>query len=425
MSINRTPSTGRKSSLSTFSMYSKLALALGTLSYAVFNLVSLWSLHKNPSVNLMVPENFTAEQATTQLKALSHEQLLKLQFEQKHILATNPTDELVIKNLAALAELLGDKSSQTSLTLIAANRSLRDFPAQAAAIQILLAEKNYEKALFHIDGLIRSDPGHQKLMLELLVSFAENREALEPLAKLLKKSPPWRETFIHYLEENSKQTQTSYGLLSAMRKAGATVQSAEIIPQIAKLVAEKSFDRANYIWLDFLSDAELRKVALLFDGNFDLDIGNRYFDWTYQSLPNVDLRLVAKSSGSVDRILRVNFSSGKTAFNNFFQYLRLQPGNYVLRGEEKTDGLKTDVGLVWRVTCVSQEPQIIGASEPLIEATSWRNFETNFSVPAFGCDTQELRLSNNARSYLDQQISGLAYFDSLSVQLAGSVNTAP
>jgi hypothetical protein len=406
-------------------MLSKLALAFGTLGYVIFILVSLWSLHTNPSVNLIVPENFTAEQATKHLKALPIEQLLKLQVEQKQVLATNPTDELVIKNLAALAELLGEKSSQTSLTLIAANRSLRDFPAQAAAIQILLAEKNYEKTLFHIDGLMRSDPDHQKLMLELLASFAENREALEPLAKALKESPPWRWSFIQYLEETRKQTATSYAVLSAIRKVGGKVAHIEVTPLIVKLISEKSFDQANYIWLDFLSDAELRKVSLVFDGNFDLDFGNQFFDWTNQPLPNVDLRLVPRSSGSVDRVLRINFSSGKTQFRHIFQYMRLQPGNYILRGEEKTDGLVTNSGLVWQATCISQEPKIIGTTEPLIEATSWKTFETNFVVPAEGCDTQELRLSNNARSYLDQQISGIASFDNLSVQQIENVSATP
>jgi hypothetical protein len=404
-----------KSSPRVLSVVAKTILTLSCIGYVAAILIFMWAKVNAPDQSRMVPENLTGAQAIAQLKAMPQSQLIILQEQQKQQLVNNPTDLNAIKNLATLADLLGDKKQLASLSLIAASRSLRDFPSQVAALQVLLTQKDYAKALYHIDGLLRSDPEHHDQMIKLLSSFAEVSDTLAPLVDLLKTSPPWRGSFIAYLEQNTKQTETSYTLLSALRSQGSPVSQDELRPLLARLITEKTYERANYIWLDFLSDVELRKTSLIYDGGFDLDFGNRFFDWTYQPLANVDLRLIPKSTGSVDRILRVSFSTGKIPFNNFYQVLRLQPGNYVFRGEEKSEKLETNSGLVWRFTCVSQDPQPIGSTEPLLEAASWKNFDLNFTVPADNCDTQELRLANNARAELDQQISGTAYYDNLAV----------
>ncbi len=405
----------QKSSPRVLSVVAKTILTLSCFGYVAAILIFMWAKVNAPDQSRMVPENLTGAQAIAQLKAMPQSQLIILQEQQKKQLVNNPTDLNAIKNLATLADLLGDKKQLASLSLIAASRSLRDFPSQVAALQVLLTQKDYAKALYHIDGLLRSDPEHHDQMIKLLSSFAEVSDTLAPLVDLLKTSPPWRGSFIAYLEQNTKQTETSYTLLSALRSQGSPVSQDELRPLLARLITEKAYERANYIWLDFLSDVELRKTSLIYDGGFDLDFGNRFFDWTYQPLANVDLRLIPKSTGSVDRILRVSFSTGKIPFNNFYQVLRLQPGNYVFRGEEKSEKLETNSGLVWRFTCVSQDPQPIGSTEPLLEAASWKNFDLNFTVPADNCDTQELRLANNARAELDQQISGTAYYDNLAV----------
>jgi hypothetical protein len=406
-----------RSSPRSSSILAQTILTLGCLGYIAVTLTFLWAAFFAPDLSRLVAENLTGDQALTQLKTMSRDQLLKLQEQQKRQLASNPTDINAIKNLAALADLLGDKTQLANLSITAAARTLHDYPSQAAALQVLLAQKDYAKALYHIDGLLRSYPERHEQLMTLLNSFAEGPDSLAPLVAILTTSPPWRGRFIAFLEQNTKQTGTSYSLLSALRSQGSAISAGELRPLLARLIAEKAYERANYIWLDFLSDIELRKTAPIFDGGFDLDIGDRFFDWTYQPLANVDLRLIPKSTGSIDRILRVSFSSGKIPFNNFYQLLRLRPGNYVFRGEEKSEKLETNSGLVWRFICVSQDPKLIGSVEPLREATSWKDFELNFTIPAEDCDTQELRLANNARAELDQQISGIAYYDNFTVQL--------
>jgi hypothetical protein len=413
-----TNETAHKNSSRKLSILAKTILTLSCFGYVVAVLFFMSAKLYAPDHARLVPENLTGEQAMAQLKAMSHDRLLVLQEQQKKQLTNNPTDLNAIKNLATLADLLGDKAQLSSLSLIAATRSLRDFPSQVAALQVLLTQKDYSKALYHIDSLLRSDPEHHDQMMKLLNSFAETHDTLAPLVDLLKTSPPWRASFITYLEQNTKQTETSYALISSLRSQGSPISSDELRPLLARLINEKAYERANYIWLDFLSDIELRKTSLIYDSGFDLDIGNRFFDWTYQPLANVDLRLIPKSTGSVDRILRVSFSNGKIPFNNFYQVLRLQTGNYILRGEEKSEKLETNSGLVWRVTCISQDPKLIGATEPLLDAASWKNFDVNFAVPEVNCDTQELRLANNARAELDQQISGTAYYDNMTVESA-------
>lgn len=394
----------------------KTIFALSCFGYVVAVLIFMWSMVNAPDQSRLLPGNLTGEQAIAQLKAMPHDQLINLQDQQKKRLANNPTDLDAIKNLAVMADLLGDKTQLANLSLIAATRSLRDFPSQMAALQVLLTQKDYPRALYHIDALLRSDPQRHDEMIAMLNSFADAPDSFAPLVDLLKTSPPWRGSFIAYLEQNTKQTETSYALLSSLRSQGCIISPDELRPLLARLISEKAYDRANYIWLDFLSDVELRKTSLVYDGGFDLDIGNRFFDWTYQPIANVDLRLIPKSTGSVDRVLRISFSNGKIPFNNFFQLLRLQPGKYVFNGEEKSEKLDTNSGLVWRFTCISHDVTLLGSTEPLLDVSSWKNFDLNFTVPANNCDTQELRLANNARAELDQQISGTAYYDNLTLQ---------
>jgi hypothetical protein len=128
-------------------------------------------------------------------------------------------------------------------------------------------------------------------------------------------------------------------------------------------------------------------------------------------VPNVDARIVPRGPGSVDKVLRVEFASARTAYNSFYQLLNLAPGSYVLAGESKADNLETPVGLVWRINCASQSVDVLGTTKPISGNLQWSTFEASFEVPEEGCRTQSLRLQVNATAILDTQISGQAQFD--------------
>ena len=264
-------------------------------------------------------------------------------------------------------------------------------------------------------GLIRAKPERKAELFPVVASFAEAEDSSAPLVDVLAQNPPWRYELLTLVGEKSAQADTGYRLLSALQKRGSTVTTAELRPYLNRLITERTYDKANFVWLDFLSDVELRKAAFVFDGEFALDLGNRYFDWTHDPLKNVDLRIVPRASGSTDRVLRVEFASGRTAFSHFYQILRLSPGGYVLSGEAKAENLDNEGGLVWRLYCISKETTLIAESPRNSGTAAWGTFDKSLEVPPVNCDTQKLRLELNARAVFDQQISGRAFYDNIAI----------
>jgi hypothetical protein len=385
------------------------------LMFAVFSVYLIVSSFSEPGARPFGAPGTPPERVMDRLKGMALAERNALQNREQEALPQNPMDLSALKNLAVLAEVAGDKAQSEALTLLAGKRSLRDLPVQAAVLKINLDRQDYAGALYGLDGLIRARPERMAELLAMAASFAETDRSMAPLVDVLAQNPPWRSALLAWVGGKSKQADTGYRLLSALKKSGSPVTNAELRPYLSRLITERAYDKANFVWLDFLSDVELRKAAFVFDGEFALDLGNRYFDWTYDSLKNVDLRIVPRGSGSTDRVLRVEFASGRTAFSHLYQILRLSPGSYVLSGEAKAENLENEGGLVWRVYCISQETALIAESSRNMGTVAWGAFDKSFVVPPVNCETQQLRLELNARAVLDQQISGRAFYDNIAI----------
>ena len=377
------------------------------------------------SPRLLGGEEIPPERMLERLKTLPAAERQALLAREQKDLASDPLKLTALTNMVLLYEVLGDKGRSQELTVLAGQRSLRDLPVQRAVLQILLDRKDYSGALYRLDGLIRSRPERSAELMQVMISFIDTETARASLVDMLSQDPPWRDTFLSLIGQQSKQIDSVYRVFSALRKTASPVTSPELRPFLQRLITEGSFERANYVWLDFLSDAELRKVAPVFDGNFDLDIGNRFFDWTYKPMKNVDLRIVPRASGSADKVLRVDFGSGRTPFANFSQLLRLEAGQYLLSGEAKSDNLKNEGGLVWRVRCLADASPVIAQSLPLLGTLAWSRFEKSFTVPAQNCATQQLRLELNARAKLDYQISGRVLYDNIAIKKRDGTLASP
>lgn len=385
------------------------------LTFAVFSVYLMVSSLSGEDSRLLAPPGTPPERVMDRLKGMAVAERNALQNREQEALAQNPMDLSALKNLAVLADIADDKAQSEALTLLAGKRSLRDLPVQAAVLKINLDRQDYASALYGIDGLIRARPERMAELLAVLASFAETDQSMAPLVDVLAQNPPWRSALLAWVGEKSKQADTGYRLLSALKKNGSPITTAELRPYLGRLITERAYDKANFVWLDFLSDVELRKAAFVFDGEFALDLGNRYFDWTYNPLKNVDLRIVPRASGSTDRVLRVEFASGRTAFSHLYQILRLSPGSYVLSGEAKAENLENEGGLVWRLYCISHETTLIAESPRNTGTMAWGIFDKSIEVPPVNCDTQQLRLELNARAVLDQQISGRAFYDNIAI----------
>lgn len=388
------------------------AMALALLGYMVWLVPG--NYHEIESSRI-VPADTPPENIFNYLKGLSKDERTALIARERSNFYAEPLDRSSLFNLGVLIGLEGDSEKSTALVLQVANRSFRDVGAQTTAINLSIAKKNFSGALFHMDGLLRSRPEFAKSFYPLILSMSLEKDGLAATAKMLATAPPWRRLFMEFATQQTDQKSVVYSILSALRDMKAEVLLTELRSFIQQLFKSKDFETAYFIWLDFLSPAELSKVGSLYDTGFDLPVNNLGYGWNFLPVDNSELKIVTKTNVGSDFALNIHFSSLKKLFPTVSQYVRLDPGTYHFSGEVKTEQLVSPAGLNWRIACVDTPVQI-GVSPTLLENGPWKLFEFNFTVPIENCGTQALYLTWASAAALDRVVDGTISFDNLQIE---------
>ena len=394
----------------------RLAAIAGTTVLLLLGLyLTMWSL-SGPREGRQMPSDAAQGSVNEALKVMAPPQRQALREREMDALRSNPLDPVALKNLSSLwrAEDNGDRAER--LAVLAGDRNLRDLPAQAEVLDILLRRKDFAAALYRLDALMRAQPARLPDLIKVTALFAESEESRPALVAELHKDPPWRQALVSAIVNSPNGPAVAYSVLSDLRKSGSEPTRGELRELISKLMANRDFDTAYFVWLDFLSQAELRKAGNIFDGGFELDPQNLLFGWNFGKLRNTDIRLIPRSTSSADRMLRIEFINTRDRFQHVSQALRLPPGHYTLAGEMKAERLATEVGLVWRLYCLGEKQRPIAATGKLFAASTWAPFDASFEVPSEDCSAQNLQLEVDSRAALDQLISGQVYFDNLQIR---------
>ena len=359
-------------------------------------------------------EQIAAESSEDLARLQSSERAVRSEREQQALQA-NPLDHGPLYNLAALARADGKSKLADELILLAADRSLRDSRLLGQALPIFLRRRDFAGALYRIDGLARSKPEFLPQLLPVMAALAETKEGISALVTVLAQDPPWRAQIVGHLSRETRRPVIAYRLLSGLRTTPAPPTTDEVRALLAGFIANRDYETAYFVWLDFLADGELRKVSHIFDGGFDLEPKNLFFDWTYEPIKNVDLRILPRSeTNAADRILSIEFLNPRTRFANLWQLLRLSPGSYLFAGEVKTEYEQINGGLVWRLYCIGDKEQLV-AQTSRSQAQGWARFELSLEIPDSGCDTQRIQLELDTRAVLDHQIKGRVSYDNLTI----------
>jgi hypothetical protein len=391
-----------------------MALLAAFIAYCAY--ASIMTLFPGGQQPLLQGE-ITAERLPDALKALPPAELQALLAREQARLAAEPLDRTALINLAMLHRAQGDGPRADALTIVAASRAARDSRAQALALPIHLAKGEAPGALTRLDALLRARPEAQEQLFSALLVLAGNKSAEVLVADLLARDPPWRIPFLQWAALKSPQPQIAYQLLSALKASRLPPRAAEVRAVINHYAAAKDYATAYFIWLDLLSEVEVRKAGNIHDGGFDLPIESLNFGWNLNNPKNAETKVVPRANGSADNVLRIDFINNRDLVAPVFQTIRLAPGRYVFSGDYKAEDLKTDSGLVWRVHCLEGKSGLIHFSTPLSGNRQWDHFETRFDVPQ-DCATQQLYLVMRSDAALDQIVSGRAYYDNLAIQPA-------
>jgi hypothetical protein len=338
-------------------------------------------------------------------------------------LVSEPLDSSVLKKLVIYWSASGDGTRSDVLALIAAQRSLRDVESQALALDISLRKQDYAQSVRILDAVLRTQGKSQATLFPLLGTFAANPGALPALVDVLVANPPWRANFMIDLARSSENANVPFQLLAMLKGTASPPQANEVRALIVRLLADHNYDRAYYVWLDNLPAQDLKKVGLVFDGGFESNSRDLLFDWAFRERKNVDVRVISKRSSQADNALRIDFAKNSSPFSDVSQTLYLTAGNYRLEGEVKTENLQNERGLLWKILCVNEAKQFLVATPGHNGTSDWSSFKVDFSVPADSCVMQRLVLVLDAKSKLDQNISGRIWYDNLKISNLDLIQT--
>jgi hypothetical protein len=338
-------------------------------------------------------------------------------------LGSEPLNLEAIKKLVIYWAAAGETAKSDRLALALAQRSFRDVEAQALALDISLAKRDYARAIHIMDAVLRTKPKSKEFLFPLLRTLSDNPDSLSSLVDVLADNPHWRTDFLTDLAKNGKNTGVLSKLIAMLKKKGSPAKVNEVRALVARLLEERNYDGAYYAWLDSLPVQDLKKVGLVFDGGFESNNRGLLFDWTFQRRKNVEVRIISRGNSQADNALQIRFAKNNSSFADVSQTLYLSAGNYRLEGEVRTEDLQNERGLVWKVFCLSDAKQILGTTSRHNGTSDWTAFTADFAVPAEKCEMQRLVLVLDARLVLDQNISGRIWYDNLKINNLDLIRT--
>ena len=121
------------------------------------------------------------------------------------------------------------------------------------------------------------------------------------------------------LARSSENANVPFQLIATLKGTASPPQPNEVRALLIRLLADRNYDRAYYVWLDNLPAQDLKKVGLVFDGGFESGSRDLLFDWTFRERNNVDVRVISKRSSQADNALRMILPKTPRLFPTFLK----------------------------------------------------------------------------------------------------------
>ena len=324
-----------------------------------------------------------------------------------------------------LGQLAVDESAAAraeQMMSLAVAHDPRDGVARLWLAQQAISNNDAVAAIAHFDRLLRIAPEAQAMIFQVLALLATIPAAVPALADILAQRPPWRTGWLLYLASTAIAPAVLEQTFSTLRRRGG-LEPEETAAFIGRLVADRRWDEAFLAWAESLSPAQLARLHVPFNGDFELPAAAPPFDWLIEHDDGVDARVQALAEDR-GHALRVEMH-GRRSSLSVRQLLRLQPGEYSLQWRSRYDGLDTPRGLRWVVDCAEKSGPRLAASTSKSGTSPWTEESLAFAVPS-RCPAQWLRLELDARIAAETYGFGTAWFDDLRVSpLHDLVGNAP
>jgi hypothetical protein len=362
--------------------------------------------------------------ASAALVALSEQHLLGAKAQDDYAtaitdaeraIAADPLEAHAIALIALSLNAEGETHQVRPLMLRAATRSRRDLPVQGWLFNDALNRGDYSGALQYADALLRVSLDLRNEVISNLKSFIGVPEGRAAILARLAQAPPWRSSMLQAITTSNAPPDMIFALLSDLAQTPNPPTNDEIRPFLNHLVQQGDYPLAYVMWVQFLPKEQRELVRYAFNGDFEFPLSQQPFDWVLPGNNGADLEVVDSGDTTHGRVLHVAFANKRAQPRLAAKTMMLPSGPYKLSASVRTAELDNERGLVWRVYCLSKDRQVI-AETPHVKGTiPWQDFSLDFDVPTENCTTQLLQLEIDAKSSLDTQISGEAWYDNFLV----------
>lgn len=283
----------------------------------------------------------------------------------------------------------------------AARRAPRDPQVRGWLATHALQSGDFSAAADHLDALLTVAPAQRPQLLELIAQLAQDPAFADALADYLARRPQWRAAILRATTA-SRLPEAADNLHGALRAHGA-LDADDTTRWIDGMLRDGRWGNAYARWVSGLGSPPER-LPVPWNGDFSRPPSSSGFDWRVRRVPGV---LFDRIDIGPDRhAARLRFLGRPVANTGLEVPLLLAPGDHTLRLRARTEGLRSDQGLEWRLTCSDGRTQLASGAR-VREAGDWVELDLPFSVPAGeGCEGQWLRLVNPAPRGVAQTTRG-------------------
>ncbi len=333
----------------------------------------------------------------------------------RQALLHNPANANLYLALADLQQQKGEKQKAATLIATASELAPMNADVQLRAADFWLKQGQLSKALACINVALSLRPALGASLYPLMLKFAEDPRIRPLLAPFYREPPVWWTDFFRYVAANTPSLDTLKALYQEQLQQGSKPDAGQQQVYLARLQQEGQWLELYFNWVNTLEANQLNALGYLYNGDFELPLGNQGFDWIVSKVNGVVVETAPTYGIGGRKALHIVFSGQRVPFSHLYQHLLLDPGRYRLQGRVRVDSLKTERGLQWNVDCIASDSKPLGSSERFLGTTEWQPFAVEFTVPPKGCRVQTLRLVLIGRAALDFEAQGSIWFDDMSI----------
>ena len=386
-----------------------LLLALG-VSILRHSLADYLSGEADPALAIVIDPTQASARVAVSERLMADSKITDAIVGGREALRHNPLLPEALTLLARACEQEGDIDRATQLMNLATRVNLRDLRSQLWLLDQDLRGGRVNLALNRIDLLLRGQfPQAIGPIVPALAPILTREPYRLGYVKLLRTNPRWREVwFVDLLRRSDDLSALTY-LFAELQADEPGPTEGELQVLLPRLTDAGMFDEAHDIWLRSLPADRREEADLLYNQEFRYPLTNLPFDWVLQPVSNAMID-VGTQNGA--RAVNVDFFGGRVKFEHVSHLLNLAPGPYRFQGRERSQDLQNERGLRWRIACVGDDAETLGATDLVNGDTPWRTFVVDFMVPTGKCPYQKLVLELPARAALETEVVGrVSYAD--------------